>query len=366
MKQIISKLAYLRLAAVFMLLMETVTVSAQYYLNVFKKNGTKVEYLISDLDSITFSSYVSPIIPENKKYVSKFGMTYNENFESYTRIDPFSILIRYDNQNRITSFSLSSSYGTDNYNMDYSKPGMIVLTKGENDSIFYYLDNSGFVNAVEYDIRMVKIEYDGEYVSKLKFEPKDSELGYYYSTTVDFIREDGVLTKFVTNNEFPSEIIYKYGYQNPQISFDYNWFMYAGFSDFAPLCFGYGGKLSDKLMESVGPHAMTDVFDYNPNETQSGTYHYEKKYNELNTSKLENMIIEKDEYGRPVSIIYSVPVEEFVYSCDYVVEVDTISIKEDGVITDKKWYRLPETEKREPTGTTIGLNDIIYSFEYKE
>ena len=245
MKQIISKLAYLRLAAVFMLLMETVSVSAQYYLNVFKKNGTKVEYLISDLDSITFSSYVSPIIPENKRYVSKFGMTYIENFESYTRIDPFSILIRYDNQNRITSFSLSSSYGTDNYNMDYSKPGMIVLTKGENDSIFYYLDNSGFVNAVEYDIRMVKIEYDGEYVSKLKFEPKDSELGYYYSTTVDFIREDGVLTKFVTNNEFPSEIIYKYGYQNPQISFDYNWFMFAGFSDFARLCFGYGGKLSD-------------------------------------------------------------------------------------------------------------------------
>ena len=78
------------------------------------------------------------------------------------------------------------------------------------------------------------------------------------------------------------------------------------------------------------------------------------------------MIIEKDEYGRPVSIIYSVPVEEFVYSCDYVVEVDTIAIKEDAVITDKKWYRLPETEKRELTGTTIGLNDIIYSFEYKE
>jgi len=49
---------------------------AQYYLNVFQKNGTKVEYLISDLDSVTFSLYDSPVIPVNKKNISKLEMKY--------------------------------------------------------------------------------------------------------------------------------------------------------------------------------------------------------------------------------------------------------------------------------------------------
>ena len=63
---------------------------AQYYLNVYRNNGTKVEYLVSDLDSVTFTASVTPVI---KKDVSKLSVRYIEFYSSDRKISPFGKII---------------------------------------------------------------------------------------------------------------------------------------------------------------------------------------------------------------------------------------------------------------------------------
>lgn len=64
MKHIALKSALLRFSAIFLLAFSnSLSVSAQYYLNVFKKNGQKLQYIITDLDSINISG--QPITPED-------------------------------------------------------------------------------------------------------------------------------------------------------------------------------------------------------------------------------------------------------------------------------------------------------------
>ena len=73
MKHIVLKLVFLRFASVIMLLMGTISASAQYYMNVFRKDGTKIQYLISDLDSMTIAEKPAP---SNYEYVD-LGLSVN-------------------------------------------------------------------------------------------------------------------------------------------------------------------------------------------------------------------------------------------------------------------------------------------------
>ena len=54
MKHIVSKRTLLRAAAAMLLVMATAPVSAQYYMNVVKKNGQTIQIALSEIDSIGF------------------------------------------------------------------------------------------------------------------------------------------------------------------------------------------------------------------------------------------------------------------------------------------------------------------------
>ncbi|MBO6078483.1 MAG: hypothetical protein J6P66_07020 [Bacteroidaceae bacterium] len=66
MKRII-KSAFSCLITVILLISGTVSVSAQYYMNVVQKDGEKVQYLVSNIDSVYFSGQESPAA--NYEYV---------------------------------------------------------------------------------------------------------------------------------------------------------------------------------------------------------------------------------------------------------------------------------------------------------
>ena len=55
MKHALIKSALLRTVAILLLTFGSVSASAQYYMNIYPKNGQKVRYVIADLDSINFS-----------------------------------------------------------------------------------------------------------------------------------------------------------------------------------------------------------------------------------------------------------------------------------------------------------------------
>jgi hypothetical protein len=55
MKLIASKRASIRFAAILMLLLGSLSASAQYYMNIRKGDGTSVQYVVSEIDSVWFS-----------------------------------------------------------------------------------------------------------------------------------------------------------------------------------------------------------------------------------------------------------------------------------------------------------------------
>ena len=67
MKQITIKSALMRLVAVVLLTFGTASASAQYYMNVVQKDGEKVQYLVSNIDSVYFSGQEGPAA--NYEYV---------------------------------------------------------------------------------------------------------------------------------------------------------------------------------------------------------------------------------------------------------------------------------------------------------
>ena len=67
MKQITIKSALMRTVAAMLLILGTSTVSDQYYMNVVQKDGEKVQYLVSNIDSVYFSDQESPAA--NYEYV---------------------------------------------------------------------------------------------------------------------------------------------------------------------------------------------------------------------------------------------------------------------------------------------------------
>lgn len=67
MKKITIKSALMRIVAFLLLTLGTVSASAQYYMNVVQKDGVKVQYLVSDIDSVYFSDQQSPAA--NYEYV---------------------------------------------------------------------------------------------------------------------------------------------------------------------------------------------------------------------------------------------------------------------------------------------------------
>ena len=67
MKHITIKSALIRTVAVILLTLGRISASAQYYMNVVQKDGEKVQYLVSNIDSVYFSDQESPAV--NYEYV---------------------------------------------------------------------------------------------------------------------------------------------------------------------------------------------------------------------------------------------------------------------------------------------------------
>lgn len=376
MKHITSKQAYLRLAAITMLLIGTVSANAQYYMNVFQKNGTKVEYLISDLDSVTFSLYDSPVIPVNKKNISKLEMKYVENYYTGDFIGSYGLTLSYDNQNRVSE--ASSEDGSVKF--DYSKSGYILVKSERNDTLVkYLLDNSGYVKTILTKSAKRNVERNGDYISKMESGPAsgEPEPGHYY-ISYGFVHDNGVLTHLIGNGT-QVELPYRYNYLNPAINVDLDWFIFTGGQlEYVPMWLGYGGKLNDRLFEfpSMYYKKTKSYVDLQAlaQDKPEGTYHYEHKYYVLDTdlSSDNNIVIVNDLEGYPMTIRYSLNVKEYVHSFDYVVENDTTEVGEgitkgEGkVLVNRDCSMVSGTEYDGPTGNIVGTNDVVYSFEYKE
>lgn len=338
-----------------------VSSQAQYYLNVFQKNGSKVEYLISDLDSVTFTAGSNPVIPVDKKNVSKIHCTYLEHYSADARIESLDLTFNYDSRNRVTSITSDD----DAIELDYSKSGSIIVTM-PNDTATYTLDRNGYVNSVsgigQNDVSF-SFERDGDYTSKMQ--------PYF-----NFIHNNGVLTSISSSlsGESSIEMTYRFNYDTPAINFDLNWFVLMEFGSCAPMWLGYCGKLSDKLLEyPTFSHSIHTGYEpISQKEGPEGIYHYEKKYNHF-TDSLSNIVIVNDNDGYPEKITYSVVIEEYVYSYDYFVDIDTIYYDGPGTKGKEENYHIIShsqiidgTQKDEPTGRIVGSNDIVYYFEYKE
>ena len=379
MKHIASRQAYLRLAAITILLMGTLSAYAQYYMNVFQKNGTNVKYLVSDLDSVTFSSYVSPVIPVNKKNVSKLEMTYVENYYTGDFGSSYGLTLSYDKQNRVSE--VSSEDGS--VKLDYSKSGYILVKSESNDTLVkYLLDNSGYAKTIITKSTRVNVERNGDYISKMESGPAsgEPEPGHYYMS-YGFVHDNGVLTHLIGNGT-QVELPYRYNYLNPVINVDLDWFIFSGGQlEYVPMWLGYCGKLNDRLFEFASMYYKKTTYSgVDPNflhvlaqDKPNGTYHYEHKYYVLehDLSTDNNITIVNDSEGYPITITYSLNVEEFAHSFDYVVEDDTVDYynDKDGVVGHVINYHcdmVSGTEKDGPTGNVVGTNDIVYSFEYKE
>ena len=348
---------------------------AQYYLNVFQKNGTKVEYLISDLDSVTFSLYDSPVIPVNKKNISKLEMKYVENYYTGDFIGSYGLTLSYDNQNRVSE--ASSKDGSVKF--DYSKSGYILVKSERNDTLVkYLLDNSGYVKTILTKSAKSNVERNGDYISKMESGPAsgEPEPGHYY-ISYGFVHDNGVLTHLIGNGT-QVELPYRYNYLNPAINVDLDWFIFTGGQlEYVPMWLGYGGKLNDRLFEfpSMYYKKTKSYVDLQAlaQDKPEGTYHYEHKYYVLDTdlSSDNNITIVNDSEGYPMTITYSLNVKEYVYSFDYVVENDTVDYYndkdgEDGFYVKYNCSMVSGTEYDGPTGNIVGTNDVVYSFEYKE
>lgn len=359
MKHIALKTSLLCFSATLLLFVGTIPAKAQYYMNVFQKNGTKVQYLISDLDSVTYTAGSNPIIPVIKKNVSKLSISYVENYTSIAKIESDVITFSYDNQNRVSNLSSKDR----SIKLDYSKNGSILIKSEDNDTmVVFQLDNSGYVNSLIANGRSatkVVFEYDGDYVSKMTSGPLsgEPEPNHYYMS-YGFEHENGVLTH-LSMNDNGADIPYRYNYMNPAINIDVDWLIFTGGEiEYAPMWLGYCGKINDKLFElGVFSYMTSRVVDV-VSKPSPGTYHYEQKYYKLDLAngsmlKGNNVTIESDSDGAPITITYSIDVAEYLWSYDYTVDSYGIS------------HKIKETEKDEPTGVIVGTNDIVYKFEYK-
>ena len=67
MKHITIKSSLMRIVAVMLLISGTASASAQYYMNVVQKNGEKIQYLVSNIDSVYFSGQKGSAV--NYEYV---------------------------------------------------------------------------------------------------------------------------------------------------------------------------------------------------------------------------------------------------------------------------------------------------------
>ena len=129
MKQITIKSALMRLVAVVLFTLGTISVSAQYYMNVVQKDGVKVQYLVSDIDSVYFSDQQSPV--SNYEYVDlglsvlwatcNVGATKPEEYGDYYAWGETEPKTTYDwstykwcngSYYTQTKYNTSSSYGT--------------------------------------------------------------------------------------------------------------------------------------------------------------------------------------------------------------------------------------------------------------
>lgn len=133
MKHTALKSAFLHLSATFLLIMGTVSASAQYYMNVLKNDGTNVQYKVSDINQVWFSGTASPSVsyefvdlglsvkwatfnvgaskPEGYGDYYAWGETETKSSYTWTNYRFRTSGDSYDNV-KFSKYNTSSSYGT--------------------------------------------------------------------------------------------------------------------------------------------------------------------------------------------------------------------------------------------------------------
>ena len=133
MKQVLFKSLVVRSLAFIMLMMCAVPASAQYYMNVYKNDGQKYQFLVSDIDSVSITQdiinnpyngyeYVDLGLPSGLKWATcNVGASSPEFYGSYFAWGETSPKSDYDwstykhcngSSSKLTKYNVSSSSGT--------------------------------------------------------------------------------------------------------------------------------------------------------------------------------------------------------------------------------------------------------------
>ena len=217
----------MRLVAIVLLTLGTVSVSAQYYMNVVQKDGGKVQYLVSNIDSVYFSNEKDPAT--NYEFVDlglavkwatcNVGATKPEEYGDYFAWGETEPKTDYTwwttykwcngSNTTLTKYNTKSSYGTvDNKttldpedDVAHVKWGgsWRMPTKGEQDELrnnctwtWYSSGNSEFGGVAGYKVTSNKEGYTDRFI----FLPAAGyrlgknlwdvgSLGYYWSSSLD-------------------------------------------------------------------------------------------------------------------------------------------------------------------------------------
>ena len=147
MKHNVVKSTLLRFAAVMLLVMGTVPASAQYYMNVIKKNGETVKVAVDDIDSIAFFGKftLSVNLPKADSIFLSDNTSVMDDFEYYyidtIRVNPFKLVHSVASWGK--SFGMAFTYSsltdtiTPGYTNNSAITGQGVSTNG------YFTVNTG-------------------------------------------------------------------------------------------------------------------------------------------------------------------------------------------------------------------------------
>ena len=288
-----------------------------------------------------------------KRYVKTISMQYKENVSANANINNVSYTLGYDNKKRVNSLAFAN--GTI-VSFDYSHPGQILGTSGGNtilqasigaddlvDQFVYEETQAGSVVAMTFSFQ----RRDGTIVKMTGSAEGSSD------QTVDLEYADGKFIAFTMPDGSKVNCpAYRFNFALPAININLNAFMWVGTDGAlaAPLWFGYCGRMGDYLMEwpMLSYQAYASAGPSKPNQ-EDGTYHGEEYYGQL--GDISDLKVEKDTDGCFTKITYYWEVDQWKYSYDYVVE-------------NGHWNIVRGSEKREPTGTKLGDNQIIYSISY--
>ncbi len=236
--------------------------------------------------------------------------------------------------------------------LDYSKPGRITCKCWIDDEIGYYLwssvecslNSDNLIESASTDWAITDgrplntwdyyFTYQDGYISSLEKKRTDVEETIKYS----FSRDNGILkySYYWKNGSYEEsgndvEWSYKWGYPTSNINYDWNLQNIDDFTSptgggtceniavYAPIFFGYAGKLSDKLTE------YQSLFSCTSNSSSSSTKIDEKTYHRVYYTYIgaddckKTMKVESNPDGTPAKIVFEyAPFEEWCYESDYV------------------------------------------------